>query len=70
MVYSSSVSQPVGRGPLVGLGALLVGRQAFLILLKMRISDTNFIKINQNQPYQLQLHKHQETAECANLNSI
>jgi len=58
----------VGRGPLVGLGALLVGRQTFFIKLKMIIFGTNFIKINKNQHYQLQ--KHQETAKCANLNSI
>jgi hypothetical protein len=30
-----SVSQPVGRGPVVGHGALVVGRQAFLILSKI-----------------------------------
>jgi len=30
----------VGRGPLVGHGILLVGRQAFFILLKMIILDT------------------------------
>jgi len=29
----------------VGRGALLVGRQAFFFLLKIRISDTNLIKI-------------------------
>jgi hypothetical protein len=34
----------VGGGILVGHGPLLVGRQAFLILLNIRISDTNFIK--------------------------
>ena len=44
-VLYSSVSQPVGRGPLVGQGALLVGRLAFFVLLLMRILDTNFIKI-------------------------
>jgi len=31
----------VGRGPLVGHGALLVGRQVFFILLKMIILYTN-----------------------------
>jgi len=46
----------VGRGPLVGHGALLVGRQAFLILLKVRISGTNFIKNIKSLPYQLQRH--------------
>jgi hypothetical protein len=34
-----------GRGPLVGHGALLVGRQAFITLLKMTILDKNVIKI-------------------------
>ncbi len=37
IIYGSG-SQPVGRG------ALLVGRQLFFILLKVRISDTSFIK--------------------------
>jgi len=32
----------MGRGPQVGPGALLVGPKAFHILLKIRLSDTNF----------------------------
>jgi hypothetical protein len=35
----------VGRGPQVGHVAFVVGRQAFLILLKNGISETNFLKI-------------------------
>ncbi len=31
------VSQPVGRGPLVGHGALLVGRQAFSHFVKKKL---------------------------------
>jgi len=40
----------------LGRGALLVGRQVFLILLEIRISDTNFLKIIKSLPYQLQKH--------------
>jgi len=58
----------VGRGPLVGHTALLVGRQAFLILLKVRISDTNFIKNIKSLPYQLK--KHPEAAKGADFNKI
>ncbi len=38
-IHQTSVSQPVGHG------VLLVGCQNCLILLKIRISDTNFISI-------------------------
>jgi len=55
-VLQTSVSQRVGRGPLVGCGAFLVGRQAFLILLKIKISATNFMKIIKSLPYRLQKH--------------
>ncbi len=34
-IVLNSVSQPVGRGSLVGRGDLLVGRQDFFILLKI-----------------------------------
>jgi len=46
-----SVSQPVGRGPLVSHRALLVGRQDFFILLKITTLETNFIKIIKSDPY-------------------
>jgi len=44
----------VGGGILVGHGPLLVGRQAFLILLNIRISDINFIKNIKSHLCQLQ----------------
>jgi len=57
-----SVSQTVVHG------ALYVGHQNFLILCKMRNSDTNFMSIIKSQPNQLQ--KHLETTKWANSNSI
>jgi len=50
-VIYTSVSQPMGRGPLVGRGALLVGRQDFFILLNITTFDTNFMKIIRSEPY-------------------
>ncbi len=50
----------MGRGPLVGRGVLLVGRQDFFILLKTRVLGTNFMKITISVPYQLQNHPKQQ----------
>ncbi len=50
-IIYNSVSQPMGRGPLVGPGALLVGRQDFFIALYIATLGTNFIKIIKSEPY-------------------
>ncbi len=46
----SSVSQPVGRGPLVGHRDLLVGHQIFIILFQTLISYTIFINFIKDNP--------------------
>ena len=50
LIRWSSVPQPVGRGPLGGLGALLVGRQTFLILLRINSSTIICYKYIKKQP--------------------
>ncbi len=46
-----------GPRPSSGPRSSLSGPQVFFILLKIVISDTNFINITKSQPYQLQKHE-------------
>ena len=52
-IIQTSVSQPVGRGPLVGHGLFFVGRQTYLILFRINKSTIISKKYIKKQPNKL-----------------